>query len=86
MTEWEYARIEYTATGSFGNDKAMDYTATFYHPGGAVRWGTDERFNDLKHLNRAGKDGWQAYDRAVLMVGAPARIHAVAYSLKRPVS
>ena len=86
MTEWEYARLEYVSTGSFGNDKAMDFTATFYHPGGVQRWGTDERFNDLKHLNRAGQDGWQAYDRAALLVGQPHRLHSVTYSFKRPVS
>jgi hypothetical protein len=65
----------------------MDYTATFYHAGGVTRWGTDERFNDIKHLNRAGVEGWQAYDRfAVMVSGQPTRPHTVTYSLKRPVS
>jgi hypothetical protein len=64
----------------------MDWDAIFYHPGGANRWGTDERFDDLRHLNRAGAAGWQAYDRAALLVGHPQRLHAVTYSLRRPVS
>lgn len=86
MTEWEYARLEYQSAGTFGTDKALDYTATFHHPGGVARWGTDERFNDIKHLNRAGADGWQAYDRNAVMIGQPQRLHSVTYSLKRPVS
>ena len=84
MTEWEYARLEYAATGSFGTDREMDWTATFHHPGGRERWGTDERFDDLRHLNRAGKYGWQAYDRAALIVGQPQRLQSLTYSLKRP--
>ena len=65
MTNWEYARLEYRAAGTLGTDRFMDWTATFHHPGGLLRWGTDERFDDLQHLNRAGAAGWQAYDRAV---------------------
>jgi hypothetical protein len=64
----------------------MDFTAIFHHPGGSTRWGTDEHFDDVKHLNRAGADGWQAYDRQAVLVGQPYRIHAVTYSLKRPVT
>jgi hypothetical protein len=86
VTEWEYARLDYRATGSFGADKAEDWQATFYSPDGALRWGTDERFNDLRHLNRAGADGWQAYDRAALLIGQPQRLYAVTYSLRRPVA
>jgi hypothetical protein len=84
VTQWEYARLEYRSTGSFGTDKFMDWNATFYHPGGVQRWGTDERFDDLRHLNRAGADGWQVYDRAALLVGQPHRLHSVTYSMKRP--
>ena len=63
----------------------MDFDAIFYHPGGVQRWGTDERFDDLRHVNRAGADGWQAYDRgASFVVGEPHRIHAVVYSFRRP--
>src|SRR3990172_255248 len=51
VTNWEYARLDYRAAGTFGVDKFMDWTATFHHPGGVLRWGTDERFDDLKHLN-----------------------------------
>jgi hypothetical protein len=86
VTQWEYARLEYQATGSFGTDKEMDWIATFHHPGGALRWGTDERFEDLKHLNRAGADGWQAYHRAAMLIGQPQRVQSVTYSFKRPKS
>ncbi len=86
MTKWEYARLEYTATGEFGADRYMDWDATFYHPGGTARWGTDERFDDLRHLNRAGSLGWQAYDRAAMVLGQPQRLHSVSYSLRRPVN
>ena len=55
----------------------MDWTATFHHPGGVLRWGTDERFDDLRHLNRAGAAGWQAYDRtAIHVVNEPHRLPA----------
>ena len=57
------------------------------HPGGVERWGTDERFNDLKHLNRAGAAGWQVYDRGVITVpNEPHRLYAVTYSMRRMVS
>ena len=85
VTQWEYARLEYRAAGTLGTDKFEDWDAIFHHPGGANRWGTDERFNDLRHLNRAGSEGWQAYDRAAMMIGQPVRLHAVTYSLRRPV-
>jgi hypothetical protein len=84
VTRWEYARLEYRSTGSLGNDRNVDFNATFHHPGGVSRWGTDERFDDLRHLNRAGAEGWQAYDRAALLIGQPQRLHAVTYSLRRP--
>jgi hypothetical protein len=84
VTRWEYARLEYKSTGTFGTDKHMDWNASFHHPGGVARWGTDERFDDLRHLNRAGQAGWQAYDRAAILVGQPHRLHAVTYSLRRP--
>ena len=84
VTQWEYARLEYKATGSLGTDKYLDWNATFYHRGGVQHWGTDERFNDLPHLNRAGADGWQAYDRAAMMVGQPLRLYSITYSMKRP--
>jgi hypothetical protein len=86
MTRWEYARLEYRATGSLGTDRDMDFEATFHGPGGAQRWGTDERFDDLRHLRRAGADGWQAYDRSPRLVGQPQRLNAVTYSLRRMVS
>jgi hypothetical protein len=85
VTQWEYARLEYRAAGSFGNDREMDWTAVFHSPAGVQKWGTDEKFNDLKHLNRAGGDGWQAYDRAALVIDSPMRLNAVTYSFKRPV-
>lgn len=85
MLQWEYARLDYRATGSFGNDKLEDWTATFHYPGGAEKWGTDERFDDMRHVNRAGADGWQAYDRAALIIGQPQRLQAVTYSFRRQV-
>jgi hypothetical protein len=72
VTQWEYARLEYEATGSLGTDKFMDWDASFHFPGGVQRWGTDERFDDLRHLNRAGASGWQAYNRSAVMVGQAA--------------
>jgi hypothetical protein len=86
VTQWQYARLEYRSTGDFGADKFMDWDATFYYPGGVQRWGTDERFDDLRHLNRAGAEGWQAYNRTAIMIGQPQRLHAVTYSLRRAVS
>jgi len=86
VTNWEYARLEYRSAGTFGADRHMDWTATFYHPGGVLRWGTDERFDDLSHLNRAGSAGWQAYDRtAIPVINEPHRLHAVTYSMRRPI-
>lgn len=85
MTVWEYARLEYRSAGTLGTDKFLDWTATFYSPGAVGRWGTDERYDDLKHLNRAGADGWQAYDRtAVFLHNEPHQLQAVTYSLRRP--
>jgi hypothetical protein len=83
VTTWEYARLEYRSTGTFGADKNLDWDAVFHHPGGVQRWGTDERFDDLRHLNRAGADGWQIYDRATYMIGQPLRLQAVTYSMRR---
>ena len=86
MTKWEYARLEYRAAGSYGADQFMDWNATFHHAGGAQRWGTDERFDDMRHLNRAGREGWQAYDRnATYFPNEPHRLYGVTYSLRRPV-
>jgi hypothetical protein len=86
VTRWEYARLDYRAAGSFGKDRFMDWNAIFYHPGGAQRWGTDERFDDLSHLNRAGAAGWQAYDRSPMyVVNEPHVLFAVTYSLRRRV-
>ena len=86
VTRWEYARLEYASTGTFGNDRVMDWSASFYYFGGVSRWGTDERFDDLRHLNRAGAAGWQAYDRATIPVkDEPHRLSAVFYSMRRPV-
>lgn len=86
VTKWEYARLEYRAAGTFGTDRFMDWDATFHHPGGVLRWGTDERFDDLRHLNRAGAAGWQAYHRTTAYVaGEPHRLSAVTYSMRRPV-
>jgi hypothetical protein len=85
VTIWEHARLDYRAAGTLGQDRYMDWTATFHHPGGVARWGTDERFDDLRHLNRAGAAGWQAYDRSVMhMLNEPHRLAAVTYSLRRP--
>lgn len=83
VTRWEYARLEYSSTGTFGADRFMDWSASFYYFGGVSRWGTDERFDDLRHLNRAGNAGWQAYDRDPVYVGTPRRLHSVTYSLRR---
>ena len=85
VTHWEYARLEYRATGTFGNDQNLDWNATF-HFRGAQGWGTDERFDDLRHLNRAGADGWQVYDRSPRLVGQPQRLNTVTYSMRRIVS
>jgi hypothetical protein len=86
VTNWEFARLEYRAAGTLGTDRFMDWTATFHHPGGVLRWGTDERFDDLRHLNRAGAAGWQAYDRAAIHVhNEPHRLSSVTYSMRRPV-
>jgi hypothetical protein len=86
VTNWEYARLEYHAAGTLGADRFMDWTATFHHPGGVLRWGTDERFDDLRHLNRAGAAGWQAYARSAIHVqGEPHRLSAVSYAMRRPV-
>jgi hypothetical protein len=86
VTNWEYARLEYRAAGTLGSDRFMDWTATFHHPGGVLRWGTDERFDDLRHLNRAGAAGWQAYDRAAIHVhNEPHRLSSVTYAMRRPV-
>jgi hypothetical protein len=69
VTNWEYARLEYRAAGTFGADKYMDWTATFHHPGGVLRWGTDERFD------RA----------AIHVINEPHRLHGVTYSMRRPI-
>lgn len=86
VTQWEYARLEYRSTGSFGTDKEMDWTAVFHQPAGVQKWGTDERYSDLRHLNRAGAEGWQCYDRAAIVIGQPQRLNSVTYSFKRPLS
>lgn len=85
VTRWEYARLEYRITGSLGSDREEDWRATFHHPGGVLQWGTDERYNDLPHLNRAGAAGWEAYHRDVRWIGQPQRMAAVTYSLRRSV-
>ncbi len=53
MIQWEYARLEYQSTGSLGGDKNVDWAASLHHQGGVLRWGTDEKYDDIKHLNRA---------------------------------
>jgi hypothetical protein len=83
VTRWQYARLEFRPTGDKGTDEYMDWKVTFYHPGGVQDWGTDERLDDIRHLNRAGADGWQAYDRHARIVGQPQRLSAVTYSLRR---
>lgn len=84
MTTWEYARLEYRATGDFGTDRFMDWRATFYHAEGKQSWGTDDRYDDISHLNRAGADGWESYDRtAVFFHGESHRLQAVTYSMRR---
>jgi hypothetical protein len=86
VTNWEYARLDYKASGSYGADRFMDWTAVFRHPGGSEKWGTDERYDDLRHLNRAGAFGWQAYDRApIYVMNEPHRLFGVTYSMRRPV-
>jgi hypothetical protein len=85
VTTWEYARLDYKAAGTLGEDRFMDWTATFHSAAGIQRWGTDERYDDIRHLNRAGAAGWEAYDRgAATVVGEPHRLLAVVYSLRRP--
>ncbi|WP_027346978.1 hypothetical protein [Hamadaea tsunoensis] len=85
MTRWEYARLEYRSAGTLGTDRFMDWDAIFYTGSGVQRWGTDERYDDLIHLNRAGADGWEAYHRnAVFHANEPHRLFAVTYSLRRP--
>ena len=83
--QWEYARLEYRATGSLGTDQYMDWNANFHDASGIHRWGTDERFDDLRHLNHAGAEGWQVYDRSPRMIGQPLRLYVVTYSMQRPV-
>ncbi|WP_018349703.1 hypothetical protein [Longispora albida] len=85
MIRWEYARLEYRATGNFGGDRDQDWRAVFVHSRGAENWGTDERFNDIPHLNKAGAAGWEAYDRSPRMIGQPLRLQVVTYSMRRPV-
>jgi hypothetical protein len=82
---WQYARLDYRATGTFGGDRFQDWEAVFHAPDGVLRWGTDEHFNDVRHLNRAGAAGWQAYDRSVILIGQPQRLQAVTYSFRRHV-
>jgi len=85
VTNWQYARLEYRAAGSLGTDRFIDWTATFHAPDGVHRWGTDERFDDLRHLNRAGASGWQAYHRAAIYVAnEPHRLQGLTYSFRRP--
>jgi hypothetical protein len=86
VIRWEYARLEYQSTGSFGGDKNLDWSASLYHEGGVLRWGTDEKFDDVKHLNRAGALGWECYHRAAMMIGQPQRLYGVTYSLRRQAS
>jgi hypothetical protein len=85
VTVWQYARLEYRSTGSFGTDQHVDWSATFHHPEGAQSWGVDERFDDLRHLNRAGADGWEVYNRHPRLIGQPQRLNAVTYSMRRSV-
>ncbi len=82
-TIWQYARLDYRATGNFGGDRFQDWEAVFHSPEGSLNWGVDERFNDVKHLNRAGAAGWQAYDRAAIVIGQPQRLQSVTYSFRR---
>lgn len=87
MNTWEYARLDYKAAGTLGEDRFMDWTATFHSAAGIQRWGTDERYDDVRHLNRAGKAGWEAYHRSDShVVGEPHRLLTVVYSLRRQVS
>lgn len=84
VEQWEYARLEYRATGDFGTDRFMDWRATFYTGDKKEPWGTDDRYDDIAHLNRAGLAGWQAYDRtAAFFHGESHRLQAVTYSLRR---
>jgi predicted HicB family RNase H-like nuclease len=87
VTTWEYARLDYKAAGTLGEDRFMDWTATFHTASGTLRWGTDERYDDISHLNRAGKAGWEAYARGSTHLPAePHRLLSVVYSLRRRVS
>lgn len=86
VTRWEYARLEYHSAGSFGTDREMDWDASFHYGGGVQRWGTDERYDDIRHLNRAGVDGWIAYHRCATYLEKPHRVHSVTYSLRRPMA
>jgi hypothetical protein len=84
VKRWEYARLEYRATGTFGTDQYEDWVATFFHAGGVLRWGKDEKFDDMRHLNRAGAEGWEAYDRHARLTDQPQRLVHVTYSMMRP--
>ena len=84
MAKWEYARFEYKVAGTLGDDKFMDWDAVFHSPQGPQRWGTDERFDDLFHLNKLGEVEWEVYHRSpVYMHNEPHRLYSVTYSLRR---
>ena len=57
MTRWEYARLEYRATGTFGADAHVDWSATFHHPDGPQHWGVDERFGPTLILDQTNAGG-----------------------------
>jgi hypothetical protein len=80
---WEYAQLEYRETGSLGTDAFRDFDAVFHHLDGVERWGTDDRFNDLRHLNRAGAAGWQAYDHSVVRYPGGLAVQRVTHSMRR---
>ncbi len=86
MTQWEYARLEYQETGSYGTDKHLDWSAVFHTGRGTQRWGVDDRFDDLKHLDRAGALGWQVYARSERLAGQPQRAYQITFAFKRPAS
>nr|BFE71776.1 hypothetical protein GCM10020092_050770 [Actinoplanes digitatis] len=86
VTNWEYARLEYRAAEHLRSGPFHGLDGHVPPPGGTLRWGTDERFDDLRHLNRACAAGWQAYDRAAIhVINEPHRLHGVTYSMRRPV-
>jgi len=63
----------------------MDWKANFYDGDGVQRWGVDESFDDVSHLDRAGREGWEVYFQSPRMIGQPLRLYRITYSMRRPI-